>query len=754
MRKSSKFTLGMAGVLGLGLAFSLVSQVPDGPPPGDPNGGPGQDGPPGGGPMGGFGGGRGGPFGGPGGGPGFMQQERKILKQFDKDGDHKLNAEERKTAREYLAKEGTQNRRGFGPRGPGRGSSEPRQPGAKLSPQDVPAYPDAGFYDPSVVRTIFIQFEESDWEKELSEFHKTDVDVPATVTVDGKTYQDVGVRFRGMSSYMMVGEGEKRSLNLSLDMVHDHQNVRGYRTLNLLNAHEDPSFLRSVLFSHIAQTYIPATKANFVRVVINGESWGVYINSEQYNKDSVKEWFGTTKGARWKVVGSPGGRGSLAYLGEDPKTYKSIYSIRTKDEPKVWTHLIQLCKVLSETSPDKLEEALSPLLDIDGALRFLALENALINNDGYWIRTSDYNLYMEENGKFHLIPHDDNETFSLPGGPGFGGGPGGPGGFGGPGGPGGFGPGMMLAPQFIAQADQNNDQKITGAEMGGLAERWYAKLDQDKAGKVDQERFAGAFDDLFPPPEGFGGPGGPGGPGGGGRGGFGPGRFLGPQLFTALDADKDGNLTKAELKATLEKWSKEWDKSKQGSLSEEDIRTGLGGVFVMRGMRGGMAGPGGPGGPDAQGGPGGPGGQGGQGGGRRGFGGGFGGGGGVRINGVELDPLIAAKDESKPLLSKLLAVPSLRTRYLGYVKDIAEKWLDWERLGPVAQKYHQLIAEHIAADTRKLSSTEAFEKSLTENVRGGGGPGPGGGETIGLKVFAEKRRAYLLNLPEIKNLAR
>ena len=66
-------------------------------------------------------------------------------------------------------------------------------------------------------------------------------------------------------------------------------------------------------------------------MVINGESWGIYDNVEQFNKDFVKEWFGTTKGARWKVPGSPGGHGSLTYLGDDPAAYKSIY---TKSRPR------------------------------------------------------------------------------------------------------------------------------------------------------------------------------------------------------------------------------------------------------------------------------------------------------------------------------------------------------------------------------------------------------------------------------------
>ena len=72
--------------------------------------------------------------------------------------------------------------------------------------------------------------------------------------------------------------------------------------------------------------------------------------------------------------------------------------------------------------PSKLEAALAPILDVDGALRFLALDNALINNDGYWTRASDYSLYQDVNGNFHVIPHDFNETVNETEGRGFGGG--------------------------------------------------------------------------------------------------------------------------------------------------------------------------------------------------------------------------------------------------------------------------------------------------------------------------------------------
>jgi hypothetical protein len=116
------------------------------------------------------------------------------------------------------------------------------------------------------------------------------------------------------------------------------------------------------------------------------------------------------------------------------------------------------------------------------------------------------------------------------------------------------------------------------------------------------------------------------------------------------------------------------------------------------------------------------------------------------IKGVELDPLIAAKDENKPLISKLLAVPKFREKYLGYVRDIAEKWLDWDKLGPIARQYQSLIANDVRDDTRKLDSLDDFLKGIDEDTAGSGRPGPGGRGAIGLRKFADDRRAYLLKV--------
>jgi hypothetical protein len=387
-------------------------------------------------------GGPGGPMGG---------QERKLVKQFDKDGDGRLNLKERTAAREQAKTDGPGmgGRRGFGPPPGLGGQNEPEvSEGPRVNPSDVPSYAGKPLYASDILRTLFLDFEEADWESALEDFHNTDVELPGTLTVDGKKYTGVGVHFRGMSSYGMVRAGHKRSLNISLDDVNPDQRLEGYKTLNLLNSHEDPTFLHTVLYFDIARNYIAAPKANFVRLVINGESWGVYVNAQQFDKILAAEHFSNGNGARWKVRGNPGADGGLRYSGDKVQDYKSRFEIKSKDDPNDWKALIDLCRTLNETPIDELEKALEPMLDLDGALWFLALDNALINGDGYWTRASDYSIYRDASGKFHLIPHDANETFGPammfgPGGPGRGGrrgpGAGGPGGgpSGGPGGRGG-----------------------------------------------------------------------------------------------------------------------------------------------------------------------------------------------------------------------------------------------------------------------------------------------------------------------------
>ena len=102
-------------------------------------------------------------------------------------------------------------------------------------------------------------------------------------------------------------------------------------------------------------------------------------------------------------------------------------------------------------------------------------------------------------------------------------------------------------------------------------------------------------------------------------------------------------------------------------------------------------------------------------------------------SGVGLNPLIAEDDPNKPIISKILAVPALRARYIAYVREIADKSLDWNAVRPIVVQYRDLIAADVARDTRKLYTTEDFTFGTSDDA------------TVGtLRNFFEGRRAFLL----------
>ena len=129
----------------------------------------------------------------------------------------------------------------------------------------------------------------------------------------------------------------------------------------------------------------------------------VPARTSQFNKVFLREWFGTGRGERWKVVGDRRNR-SFSYQGrEDRESYERQYVLRSGGGEEAWTDLILLCRALNRTEAEHLPERLKSILNLDRALWFLALDNVLINSDGYiFSPTSDYDLYQDRGGRFHL----------------------------------------------------------------------------------------------------------------------------------------------------------------------------------------------------------------------------------------------------------------------------------------------------------------------------------------------------------------
>jgi spore coat protein CotH len=128
-------------------------------------------------------------------------------------------------------------------------------------------------YDPGTLRTFQIQFNDANWLQLLRQNYTSGTNILATLTVDGVSYPNVGVRIRGNTSYTALPTGsEKFSLKIDMDFVDPNQELMGYDSINLNNGFRDPTFMREFAYNNYVARFIPNSRANHVLVTLNGQN--------------------------------------------------------------------------------------------------------------------------------------------------------------------------------------------------------------------------------------------------------------------------------------------------------------------------------------------------------------------------------------------------------------------------------------------------------------------------------------------------
>ena len=263
------------------------------------------------------------------------------------------------------------------------------------------------FYDINTIQQIEIFFPFSNWDQKLDSASATESYIIAdSVRVNGVTFDSVGVKYKGNSTYSATYK--KNPFHIELDYIKGNQDYQGYTDIKLGNAWSDPSFLREPLGFYILQNYMDCPQSNFTKVFINGVSRGIYNNSETVNKDFVsshyfasgKPFFKCNK-PNFQATGNPNlvpsGYDSLGYYAQRYEM-KSDYG---------WTRFITMMYALKDDSA-----TVDTILDVDRALWMHAFNNVNVNLDSY---TGGFiqNYYMSEdnNGRFNPTVWDLNMCF-------------------------------------------------------------------------------------------------------------------------------------------------------------------------------------------------------------------------------------------------------------------------------------------------------------------------------------------------------
>jgi hypothetical protein len=91
----------------------------------------------------------------------------------------------------------------------------------------------------------------------------------AELTAEGKTFKNVGIRYKGNSSYVAAGNSLKRNFKIDLERFDENQAFHGRRSLTLNAGAMDPSRLREALaYAVFRAAGVPAPRTAFAEVTL------------------------------------------------------------------------------------------------------------------------------------------------------------------------------------------------------------------------------------------------------------------------------------------------------------------------------------------------------------------------------------------------------------------------------------------------------------------------------------------------------
>lgn len=273
-----------------------------------------------------------------------------------------------------------------------------------------------GLFDMDSLRTIDIDFYDADYHQQLVIGWETEsgLRLPATVTLsNGETLDSVAIRYKGNSTFAIANDNNNPKLPLNLDMnqIVPGQKLMDYKKVKLANSLFDPTFCKEIVAYNIYQRYLPSSQANLMKVNVEGNYLGLYVNTQSVDKQFLKQHFDENDGVFFKCDPAgqfgqpgPGGSSNLEWLGEDTTLYYDHYTIKSDHG---WTELRDL--IGSINSP---LYPIDSILNVDRVLWAFAVNMVLLNLDTYnGLFQHNYYLYQSEDGLFQMIPWDMTESF-------------------------------------------------------------------------------------------------------------------------------------------------------------------------------------------------------------------------------------------------------------------------------------------------------------------------------------------------------
>jgi len=251
--------------------------------------------------------------------------------------------------------------------------------------------------------------------------------VKAHVELDDIPMADVGLRYKGNSSYEGTSRGLKRPMKIDFNRFVAGRKFLGQESLNLANNAFDPSFVRETLSYYVYRAAgVPAPRTSLAMVYLSvpgqcdREYIGCYTIVEEVDGDPfLKHHFGAAEIPVFKPESIRG----LPYMGEDINNWSERYRPKTKPNPAAAKPLIEFVKLLNYADDATFIAKVDESFDVDLFLRYLActallgdLDSILANYHNFYLVVSPANVKTGQSGKVSFLPWDMNLSLASYGG--------------------------------------------------------------------------------------------------------------------------------------------------------------------------------------------------------------------------------------------------------------------------------------------------------------------------------------------------
>ncbi|MCG3164665.1 MAG: hypothetical protein POELPBGB_00424 [Bacteroidia bacterium] len=265
---------------------------------------------------------------------------------------------------------------------------------------------DALFNSPEIHTIEFTFGQPSYWDTLETNF-SLDKFTLGDVRINGTLVPDVGIKFKGNSSYN--NQSDKKSFKIDMNEFVSGQEFDSLKRLNLNNGFKDPSFLREkITLDVLKEQGLPAPRCTYANLYINGTLWGLYMLVEEVNKKFLDQRFGEDVGNLFK--GDP--HGNLNWQGPADSAYYNDYELKTNENANDWSDLVNLINVINNTPDNNFYNELEAVLNTETFIKCWANYVMFVNLDSYLGTGHNYYIYHDSvSDVFEWINWDVNESF-------------------------------------------------------------------------------------------------------------------------------------------------------------------------------------------------------------------------------------------------------------------------------------------------------------------------------------------------------